>query len=264
LRPGSHLDLIGSFTPQMREADDDCFANASVFVDTDEAAKKSGELLGPMSRGILAERDIRGTLAGLCQGSVPGRQFAGKRTVFKSVGTPLEDLAAAILVYESPRQEAVGLWVGSAPGRGAATGQASVRPCGESTQRAGNDAWRCQSSRPFGLGLQGGPCGVANARRMCFSGALCALPAPPCRPNADPTQSPTASSPPVAACHCANFHDAHSSPRIMKVISRQGSGNRFSNGMFLVPLGLTRPLRADLLGGVWDNPGVTDPPDGNA
>lgn len=103
LRPGSHLDLIGSFTPQMREADDDCFAGASVFVDTDEAAKKSGELLGPMSRGILSERDIRGTLAGLCQGSVPGRQFAEERTVFKSVGTALEDLAAAILVYESPR-----------------------------------------------------------------------------------------------------------------------------------------------------------------
>ena len=103
LRPGSHLDLIGSFTPQMREADDDCFAGASVFVDTDEAAKKSGELLGPMSRGIQSEPEICGTLDGLCQGSVPGRQFAEERTVFKSVGTALEDLAAAILVYESPR-----------------------------------------------------------------------------------------------------------------------------------------------------------------
>ena len=69
---------------------------------------------------------------------------------------------------------------------------------------------------------------------------------------------------PVAARHCANFHDAHSSPLIMKVISRESSGNRFSNGKLLGPLGLTRPLRTDLLGGLWDNPGVTDPPDGNA
>ncbi|MDP1649486.1 MAG: ornithine cyclodeaminase family protein [Rubrivivax sp.] len=100
LRPGSHLDLIGSFAPQMREADDACFAGAGVYVDTDEAARKSGDLLGPMSRGVLSAADIRGTLASLCRGNAPGRQSAEERTVFKSVGTALEDLAAAMLVYE--------------------------------------------------------------------------------------------------------------------------------------------------------------------
>ncbi len=100
LRPGSHLDLIGSFTPQMREADDACFAGAGVYVDTGEAASKSGDLLGPMSRGVLSAADIRGTLAALCRGSVPGRQSVAQRTVFKSVGTALADLAAAMLVYE--------------------------------------------------------------------------------------------------------------------------------------------------------------------
>ena len=49
LRPGSHLDLIGSFTPQMREADDDCLRGAAVYVDTDEALAKSGDLLGPIA-----------------------------------------------------------------------------------------------------------------------------------------------------------------------------------------------------------------------
>ena len=100
LQPGSHLDLIGSFTPQMREADDACFAGASVFVDTDEAARKSGDLLGPLSRGVLSAADIRGTLAELCSGRAAGRQSAAERTVFKSAGTALEDLAAAMLVYE--------------------------------------------------------------------------------------------------------------------------------------------------------------------
>ena len=54
LKPGSHLDLIGSFSPAMRETDDDCFAGASVFVDTEEALRKSGDLLGPMARGVFA------------------------------------------------------------------------------------------------------------------------------------------------------------------------------------------------------------------
>jgi ornithine cyclodeaminase/alanine dehydrogenase-like protein (mu-crystallin family) len=98
LRAGSHLDLIGSFTPQMREADDACFAGAHLFVDTVEALQKSGDLLGPMARGVFAPGDIGGTLEALCRGQVAGRRDDGQRTVFKSVGTALEDLAAAILV----------------------------------------------------------------------------------------------------------------------------------------------------------------------
>ena len=98
LQPGSHLDLIGSFTPAMREADDACFAGASLFVDTDEALAKSGDLLGPMARGVFSATDVRGSLAMLSSGGVPGRRQAAERTVFKSVGTALEDLAAAMLV----------------------------------------------------------------------------------------------------------------------------------------------------------------------
>lgn len=100
LQPGSHLDLIGSFTPAMREADDACFENASLYVDTMEALQKSGELLAPMSRGVFTATQVKGTLYDLCRAAVPGRQSAAERTVFKAVGTALEDLAAAILVYE--------------------------------------------------------------------------------------------------------------------------------------------------------------------
>ena len=100
LRPDSHLDLIGSFTPAMREADDDCFAHAAIYVDTDEALAKSGDLLGPMSRGVFGAGDVKGTLAQLARGEVDGRPAAGQRTLFKSVGTALEDLAAAMLVYD--------------------------------------------------------------------------------------------------------------------------------------------------------------------
>lgn len=100
LAPGTHLDLIGSFTPAMREADDACFAGASLFVDSLEALQKSGELLGPISRGVLSGADVRATLADLCRGTHLGRSSSRERTVFKSVGSALEDLAAATLVYE--------------------------------------------------------------------------------------------------------------------------------------------------------------------
>ena len=97
LQPGSHLDLIGSFTQAMREADDACFAGAALYVDTDEALAKSGDLLGPLGRGVISAASVRGTLAGLSRGDATGRRSAAERTVFKSVGTALEDLAAAML-----------------------------------------------------------------------------------------------------------------------------------------------------------------------
>jgi ornithine cyclodeaminase/alanine dehydrogenase-like protein (mu-crystallin family) len=99
LGAGSHLDLIGSFTPAMREADDDCLRGASLYADTEEALAKSGDLLGPIERGVFAPADLRGTLASLCRGQAVGRRSDAERTVFKSVGTALEDLAAAVLAH---------------------------------------------------------------------------------------------------------------------------------------------------------------------
>lgn len=100
LKPGSHLDLIGSFTPEMREADEDAIVNASLFIDTPEAMEKSGDLLKPLSTGALNPRLVIGTLEDLCRGQCRVRQSETERTVFKAVGTALEDLAAASLVYQ--------------------------------------------------------------------------------------------------------------------------------------------------------------------
>lgn len=101
LAPGSHLDLIGSFTPAMREADPTSFANARVFVDTDEAPTKAGDLLDAISAGALTVGDIEANLAQLCRGERSGRRTRDERTVFKAVGSALEDLAAATLVWRS-------------------------------------------------------------------------------------------------------------------------------------------------------------------
>ena len=99
LRPGTHLDLVGGFTPHMREADDEAIRRSAVYVDTRAGAlAEAGDVIVPIQRGILRERDIRGDLTDLCRGERPGRGDSAAITLFKSVGAALEDLAAAALV----------------------------------------------------------------------------------------------------------------------------------------------------------------------
>jgi ornithine cyclodeaminase len=98
LQPGAHLDLIGSFTPAMREADDACFVRGHIYVDTRDALAEAGDLTGPIAAGVITADDVRGSLADLCAGRVAGRASDDDITVFKSVGTALADLAAAALV----------------------------------------------------------------------------------------------------------------------------------------------------------------------
>ena len=100
LAAGSHLDLIGSFTPAMREADARCFEGARTFVDTAEALQKAGDLLDAIAAGTLRADAVQGTLAALCRGERPGRTGREERTVFKAVGSALEDLTAATLVWQ--------------------------------------------------------------------------------------------------------------------------------------------------------------------
>jgi ornithine cyclodeaminase len=99
LKPGAHLDLIGSFTPFMREADDEVFRRGRVWLDTYDALKESGELLDPIRDGVIKADDIAGSLAQLCRDERKGRSDDGEITVFKAVGTALSDIAAAGLVY---------------------------------------------------------------------------------------------------------------------------------------------------------------------
>jgi ornithine cyclodeaminase len=101
LAPGAHLDLIGSFTPQMREADDTCFARGRVYVDSRDALLESGDLVAPIRSGALQESAVVGTLSELCAGDIAGRRTDDEITIFKAVGTALSDIASAALVYRS-------------------------------------------------------------------------------------------------------------------------------------------------------------------
>lgn len=101
LQPGVHLDLIGSFTPQMKESDAQCFIGNEVYVDTDEAQAKAGDLLDAFASGRFTPDDIRANLQQLTRGERPGRTQGDAITVFKAVGSALEDLTAATLVWHA-------------------------------------------------------------------------------------------------------------------------------------------------------------------
>lgn len=101
LKPGQHLDLVGSYKPDMREADDQVIQKCSVYVDTIEGAtKESGDIAIPLQNGTLLKTDIKGDLFNLCRKEVIGRSSPEEITLFKSVGHALEDLAAAKLAYQ--------------------------------------------------------------------------------------------------------------------------------------------------------------------
>jgi ornithine cyclodeaminase len=101
VKPGTHIDLVGGFRPNMREADDALMSTAALFVDTLEGAlAEAGDLVQPIHAGLLQATDIRADLSALARASHPGRQSAEQITLFKSVGSALADLAAAGLVQE--------------------------------------------------------------------------------------------------------------------------------------------------------------------
>lgn len=99
LAPGTHVDLVGAYTPAMRESDDTAILRASVFVDTRAGAtREGGDIVQPLQAGLIGGDHVRADLFGLCRGEAEGRTRADEITLFKSVGTAIEDLAAARLV----------------------------------------------------------------------------------------------------------------------------------------------------------------------
>jgi ornithine cyclodeaminase len=99
LRKGAHIDLVGAFTPRMREADDVAIRRARVYVDARQNAKGSGEIAIPLKKKIIGMRDIQGDLYELCRGKKQGRRRSDEITLFKSTGVALEDLTAALMVW---------------------------------------------------------------------------------------------------------------------------------------------------------------------
>jgi ornithine cyclodeaminase len=102
LGPGQHLDLVGAYTPQMRESDDRAVERARVYVDTRAGAlKEGGDVALSLANGTIDEDDVIADLFELARGLQTGRLpgDATSITLFKSIGAALEDLAAAELAF---------------------------------------------------------------------------------------------------------------------------------------------------------------------
>ena len=91
-RSGSFGQVAGLVVTKQRPAT----ASGVLFITLEDEA---GDLLGPLARGVIREADIEGDLFQLCRGKVAGRGGPDEITLFKSAGTAVEDLAAAVLVW---------------------------------------------------------------------------------------------------------------------------------------------------------------------
>jgi len=101
LKAGQHLDLVGAYKKDMREADDEAVLKSSLFLDTYQGGlKESGDILIPLTSGIITKETIKADLFELCSNTKLGRTSDIEITYFKSVGHALEDLVAAGYFYE--------------------------------------------------------------------------------------------------------------------------------------------------------------------
>jgi ornithine cyclodeaminase len=103
LREGQHIDLVGAYTPEMRESDDAAVRRARIHVDTRAGAtREAGDIVLPIRNGVITADNIVADLFELARGERSGRPAGDGHsiTLFKSVGAALEDLAAAELAVE--------------------------------------------------------------------------------------------------------------------------------------------------------------------
>jgi ornithine cyclodeaminase len=99
LNPGTHLDLVGGYTPQTREADDEAAKRSLIFVDRRESAFHGvGDILQPIASGAIQESDVLGDLYDLASGKVAGRRSENDITFFKNAGGGHLDLMTCEVV----------------------------------------------------------------------------------------------------------------------------------------------------------------------
>ena len=101
LRPGAHVDLVGGFTPAMRESDDDLVTRGRLFADTLRfTLTVCGDYATPIAEGVIAREAVEGDLFDLCAGKVAGRRSAEEITVFKNGGGGHPDLIVARAIWD--------------------------------------------------------------------------------------------------------------------------------------------------------------------
>jgi ornithine cyclodeaminase/alanine dehydrogenase-like protein (mu-crystallin family) len=111
LLAGTHLNVIGSSTPNAREVDSETMAAASLFVDRRESTiNEAGDYLLAVRDGVIGPDHIRAEIGEVLRGDKPGRTSPEEITLFKSLGLAIEDLFAAEYLYRKVKQSNVVTW----------------------------------------------------------------------------------------------------------------------------------------------------------
>jgi len=109
LKAGTHINAIGAFSPSTRELDSESVSRARVIIDAESAAgREAGEILIPISEGVIDADHVRGTLADVVSGKLAGRESVTAVTLFKSCGLAIEDLVTAQLAYRRASDQGLG------------------------------------------------------------------------------------------------------------------------------------------------------------
>ncbi|MGQ9598704.1 MAG: ornithine cyclodeaminase family protein [Anaerolineae bacterium] len=112
LKPGVHINGIGSYTPEMQEVPAETVARARVVLDSRLASlAEAGDLIIPLQKGLIQEKDIHGEIGEVAAGKIPGRQSAEEITFFKSVGVAVQDVAVATLILRRATDLGLGVLV---------------------------------------------------------------------------------------------------------------------------------------------------------
>ncbi|MGQ9551394.1 MAG: ornithine cyclodeaminase family protein [Candidatus Bathycorpusculaceae bacterium] len=106
VKQGTHLNLIGSFKPEVREVDDVVIKKSKLVVDQKSAAlEEAGDIIIPLKAGTITEEHIYAELGELVAGTKAGRTSDSEITLFKSVGLGIQDCAAAWLAYTKAKEK---------------------------------------------------------------------------------------------------------------------------------------------------------------
>ncbi len=112
LTPGAHINAVGASVKSARELDGDAVRRSRLFVDRRESAlSEAGDFLLAKKEGLVDDDHIVGEIGDVLTGQVVGRQSAKDITLFKSVGLAVEDLAAALHIYEKAKETGAGATV---------------------------------------------------------------------------------------------------------------------------------------------------------
>jgi alanine dehydrogenase len=109
LKPGAHINAVGSHRPDQREIDGPTVARAKVVVDSREAIMaECGDILLAIKEGSISESHIHGEIGDILAGIKPARSSTDEITLYKSVGIAIQDVATANLVYHRAREQRIG------------------------------------------------------------------------------------------------------------------------------------------------------------